>query len=225
MQNKYIKRIALTGLALFSVVSLVGCSNPEPETVFYNGIELNKDDLSMETLQWLEYYNGLDEMEQYALSYIPEELLVLSSQSGDDTTQSNPTQESVDETEPANYDLGVTLEATEVTSKGMTLVCHQSGGENVVELSTGSFYTLQRQDKKEWVDVDTLPQEGEIAWDALAWLIKLDDSTNWDVAWGWLYGELPAGTYRIGKEIMNFRVPGDFDTMMCYAEFTITDSE
>ena len=98
-------------------------------------------------------------------------------------------------------------------------------GENVVELSTGSFYTLQRQDKKEWVDVNTLPQEGEIAWDALAWLIKLDDSTNWDIAWGWLYGELPAGTYRIGKEIMNFRAPGDFDTMMYYAEFTITDVE
>ena len=224
MQNKYIKRIVLTSLALFSVVSLVGCSNSEPDTVFYNGLELDKDDLSMETLQWLEYYNGLDEMEQYALSYIPEELLVLSSQADSDE-ENISTQETVDETELANYDWGVTLEATEVTSKGMTLVCHQSGGENVVELSTGSFYTLQRQDKKKWVDVDTLPQEGEIAWDALAWRIKLDDSTNWDIAWGWLYGELPAGTYRIGKEIMNFRVPGDFDTMMCYAEFTITDSE
>ena len=224
MQNKYIKRIVLTSLALFSVVSLVGCSNSEPDTVFYNGLELDKDDLSMETLQWLEYYNGLDEMEQYALSYIPEELLVLSSQADSDE-ENISTQETVDETELANYDWGVTLEATEVTSKGMTLVCHQSGGENVVELSTGSFYTLQRQDKKKWVDVDTLPQEGEIAWDALAWLIKLDDSTNWDIAWGWLYGELPAGTYRIGKEIMNFRVPGDFDTMMCYSEFTITDSE
>ena len=224
MQNKYIKRIVLTSLALFSVVSLVGCSNPEPETVFYNGIELNKDDLSMETLQWQEYYNSLDEMERYALSYIPDELLVLSSQANANE-ESISTQESVADTEPTNYDWGVTLEATEVTSKGMTLVCHQSGGANVVELSTGSFYTLQRQDKKEWVDVDTLPQEGEIAWDALAWLIKVDDSTNWDVAWGWLYGELPAGTYRIGKEIMNFREPGDFDTMMCYAEFTITDSE
>ena len=224
MQNKYIKRIVLTSLALFSVVSLVGCSNSEPDTVFYNGLELDKDDLSMETLQWLEYYNGLDEMEQYALSYIPEELLVLSSQADSDE-ENISTQETVDETELANYDWGVTLEATEVTSKGMTLVCHQSGGENVVELSTGSFYTLQRQDKKKWVDVDTLPQEGEIAWDALAWLIKLDDSTNWDIAWGWLYGELPAGTYRIGKEVMNFREPGDFDTMMYYAEFTITDVE
>lgn len=224
MQNKHIKRIVLIGLALISIVSLVGCSNPEPETVFYNGMEFNKDDLSMETLQWLEYYNSLDEMERYALSYIPEELLVLSSQA-DANEESISTQESVDETEPANYDWGITLEATEVTSKGMTLVCHQSGGENVVELSAGSFYTLQRQDKKEWVDVNMLPQEGDVAWDALAWLIKRDDSTNWDIAWGWLYGELPAGTYRIGKEVMNFRGAGDFDTMMYYAEFTITDNE
>ena len=224
MQNKYIKRCVLISLALFSVVSLVGCSNPEPETVFYDGMEFNKDDLSMETLQWLEYYNSLDEMERYALSYIPEELLILSSQA-DASEENISTQESVAETEPANYDWGITLEATEVTSKGITLVCHQSGGENVVELSTGSFYTLQRQDKKEWVDVDMLPQEGEVAWDALAWLIKLDDSTDWEIAWGWLYGELPAGTYRIGKEVINFREPGDFDTMMYYAEFTIADNE
>ena len=224
MQNKYIKRCILISLALFSVVSLVGCSNSEPETVFYNGMELNKDDLSMETLQWLEYYNSLDEMEQYTLSYIPDELLILYSQP-DANEENTSTQESVVETEPVNYEWGVTLEATEVTSKGMTLVCHQSGGESVVELSTGSFYTLQRQDKKEWVDVDVLPQEGEVAWDALAWLIKLEDSTDWDIALGWLYGELPAGTYRIGKEVMNFRGPGDFDTMMYYAEFTITDNE
>lgn len=224
MQNKYIKRCVLIGLALFSVVSLVGCSNSEPETVFYDGKEFDKDDLSMETLQWLEYYNSLYEMERYTLSYIPDELLVLSSQA-EANEESISTQESVADTEPTNYDWGVTLEATEVTSKGMTWVCHQSGGENIVELSTGSFYTLQRRDKKEWVDVDKLPQEGEVAWDALAWLIKLDDSTNWDIAWGWLYGELPAGTYRIGKDVMNFRGPGDFDTMMYYAEFTITDSD
>ena len=224
MQNKCIKRCVLISLALFGVVPLVGCSNSEPETVFYNGMELNKDDLSMETLQWLEYYNSLDELEQYTLSYIPDELLILYSQADSDE-ENVSTQESVAETEPVNYEWGVTLEATEVTLKGMTLVCHQSGGENVVELSTGSFYTLQRQDKKEWVDVDMLPQEGEVAWDALAWLIKLDDSTDWDIAWGWLYGELPSGTYRIGKEVMNCREPGDFDTMMYYAEFTITDNE
>lgn len=41
MQNKYIKRCVLISLALLSVVSLMGCSNLEPETVFYDGIELS----------------------------------------------------------------------------------------------------------------------------------------------------------------------------------------
>jgi hypothetical protein len=42
------------------------------------------------------------------------------------------------------------------------------------------------------------------------------------VDWGWLYGALPSGQYRIGKEIMNFRGAGDFDKSMAYAEFTVS---
>ena len=43
---------------------------------------------------------------------------------------------------------------------------------------------------------------------------------RWDVRWDWL-GELPAGEYRIGKKIMNFRGTGDYDEEMVYAEFAI----
>ncbi len=221
MHNKYIKRIALTGLALLSVVSLMGCSNSEPNTVFYNGMEFNKDDLSMETLQWLEYYNSLDEMEQYALSYIPQDLMELYDQKSMENPKNKPIKEDVKETEAVEYNWGITLEATEVTVKGMTLVCHQQGGENIVELNTGSFYSLQRKDKKDWVDVELLPQENEVAWDALAWLIKLNDDTAWEISWAWLYGELPAGEYRIVKSITNFRGTGDYDEQLHYAEFSI----
>lgn len=221
MQNKYIKRCVLISLALFSVVSLVGCSNSEPNTVFYNGMEFNKDDLSMETLQWLEYYNSLDEMEQYALSYIPQDLMELYDQKSMENLKNKPIKEDVKETETVEYDWGITLEATEVTAKGMTLVCHQQGGENIVELNTGSFYSLQRKDKKDWVDVELLSQENEVVWDTLAWLIKLNDDTEWEISWAWLYGELPAGEYRIVKSITNFRGAGDYDEQLHYAEFSI----
>lgn len=221
MHNKYIKRCVLIGLALFSVASLVGCSNPEPETVFYNGMEFDKDDLSMETLQWLEYYNSLDEMEQYALSYIPQDLMELYDQKSMENLKNKPIKEDVKETEAVEYDWGITLEATEVTAKGMTLVCHQQGGKNIVELNTGSFYSLQRKDKKDWVDVELLSQENEAVWDTLAWLIKLNDDTEWEISWAWLYGELPAGEYRIVKSITNFRGAGDYDEQLHYAEFSI----
>ena len=33
---------------------------------------------------------------------------------------------------------GITLETEQITSSGLTLVCHQSGGEAVADLMTGS---------------------------------------------------------------------------------------
>ena len=54
-----------------------------------------------------------------------------------------------------------------------------------------------------------------------AWIINKNDTTSWDIDWAWLYGELPAGKYRIGKVITNFRDTGDYDTEIAYAEFEI----
>ena len=54
-----------------------------------------------------------------------------------------------------------------------------------------------------------------------AYLIPMNDVTEWKVEWGWLYGELPVGKYRIGKEIMDYRDTGDYDTEVIFAEFEI----
>ena len=116
---------------------------------------------------------------------------------------------------------GITLEAKNVTPKGLTILCHQAGGENVAELTTGSFYALQKLEGTKWVDVEYLPQEYEVAWTSEAWIIRKDSTTQWDVDWAWLYGELPAGKYRIGKHISNFRGPGDSDSETVYADFII----
>lgn len=37
----------------------------------------------------------------------------------------------------------------------------------------------------------------------------------------WLYGTIPNGKYRIGKEIMDFKGPGDYDNAIYFAEFEI----
>ena len=72
-----------------------------------------------------------------------------------------------------------------------------------------------------WEKVEYLPHEYDIAWTMEAWMIPTESTTEWDIKWEWLYGPLPAGQYRIGKEIMDFRDVGDFHTAMYYAEFTI----
>ena len=118
-------------------------------------------------------------------------------------------------------DWGITLKAENVTPTGLTIVCEQSGGENVAELNTGSYFVIQAQKDGVWVNVGYLPQEYDLVWTQEAWGILKDSTTTWNVKWESLYGELPAGIYRIGKEIMNFRGTGDYDKEMAYAEFVI----
>ena len=116
---------------------------------------------------------------------------------------------------------GVTFEVENVTAKGLTINCRQSGGENVFELNTGSYFVVQKKEYSAWVNVEYIPQENDIVWTTEAWAIYKEDTTTWNVDWEWLYGELLAGEYRIGKEIMNFRGTGDFDKQMVYAEFKV----
>ena len=63
--------------------------------------------------------------------------------------------------------------------------------------------------------------EGDLAWTMEAWLIPLNGEVSWDVDWNWLYGALPDGDYRIGKDVMDWRAPGDSDNQMVYAEFSL----
>ena len=118
-------------------------------------------------------------------------------------------------------DWGITLTAKNVTSKGMTLVCSQSGGEITGELECGSDYSLLVNTNGVWNAVPYLVDE--VAWTAEAYGLPLDGSIEFELKWERLYGELPAGTYRIVKGFMDFRGPGDYDSATFHTEFKITE--
>ena len=123
---------------------------------------------------------------------------------------------------------GVTLIAKDVTPEGMTLVCTQSGGSPTGELRTGTYYVLEQEVQGVWCIVEYAEnmRGKEVCWDAVAWIIPINDTVEWEVDWEWLYGSLEPGHYRIGKEIMDFRGTGDYDKKMYYAEFAIvSDAE
>ncbi len=115
---------------------------------------------------------------------------------------------------------GVTLIAQDVTPVGMKLLIKQEGGEPTGELQTGDFFVVEQKDGEEWQKYPTNPLI-DYAWHQVAYMIKKNDTTEFEVEWKWLYDELPAGEYRLGKEIMDFRGPGDFDKEMYYAEFEV----
>jgi len=122
-------------------------------------------------------------------------------------------------------ELGLTFHAKDVTPEGMTIVCTQSGGSPTGELNTGSYYVLEQEVLGVWCIVEYAEDARgmEICWTAEAWIIPMNDTVEWEVDWGWLYGSLEPGHYRIGKEIMDFRETGDFDKEMYYAEFEIKE--
>ena len=118
---------------------------------------------------------------------------------------------------------GLTLTAQDVTATGLTLVCAQSGGESVGGLQTESWFTLERLEDEKWHSVpyaDGIDAD-RVGWTAEVWLIPQENTVSWSVDWSVLYGELPAGTYRIGKNYTDYRGTGDYDRATLYTEFTV----
>ena len=60
-----------------------------------------------------------------------------------------------------------------------------------------------------------------LAWTMEAWMIPMEDSVKWEMKWDSIYGELPKGEYRLGKEFMDFRKTADYDTCVRYVNFVI----
>ncbi len=163
------------------------------ETITYNGKEYLTSELSDATLHWL----GLSEQERMFSSHLPEELMI------------------VDEV------WGITLTVENVTPVGLTVRCTQSFGEVLGELQTGSWFVVQNWTKANgWREMPYITED-EVGWTEEAQKIPMNDTCEWTVNWDWLYGSLPPGKYRIGKEIIDFRSTGNYDNSIYFVEFEV----
>ncbi len=118
-------------------------------------------------------------------------------------------------------DWGLTLTAEKIRSTNCILRYTQSGGAPTGQLQTGAFFAVEVFDGQ-WKPAVNLHPNEEIAWNDLAYLITMDAETEMTEDWSHLHGPLMPGWYRIGKEVMDFRGPGDYDKAMFYAYFEIT---
>lgn len=115
--------------------------------------------------------------------------------------------------------LGLTMGVEDLTPAGCTLVFTQSGGNVTGKLQTGAAYWLYRWDEDgNWKEVTV---EEPLFWYDLAYGINQNGTSRLETSWEQPFGALEAGRYRIGKEVMDFRGGGDYDTYMIYAEFDL----
>ncbi len=115
---------------------------------------------------------------------------------------------------------GVSFRAGQVNSTGFTLEIEQFGGAYSGELQTGAAYTLETTVNDEWQPVATKNGE-EPVWHMVAYPIKKNDISYLEIDWETIYGELDSGFYRLKKEVMDLKAPGEFDTDCYEVYFTI----
>ncbi len=113
-----------------------------------------------------------------------------------------------------------TMEIVEntITPAGLTLR-FASTSEN--ETIYGDYYRVDKYDNDEWKALQYLEQEGEVGWNSIAYIVPQGGSSEAEIDWAWLYGELAPGKYRVVKDVMDFRGTGDYDTYYLAAVFTI----
>ncbi len=87
------------------------------------------------------------------------------------------------------------------------------------EYTYGESYTIQHKTRNGWIDA--VPVIENYGFDDIGYMLPAVGSKEIMIDWEWLYGKLPAGDYRIVKEALFVRSPGDYDTFKLFAAFTI----
>lgn len=119
--------------------------------------------------------------------------------------------------------IGLELIMDQITPTGAKLSFFQSGGQPEGELEFGDTFVIEKLNDGTWEEMPlaVTGYPGGYGFHDIAYTIAREDVTGYEQNWDVFYGELPAGEYRIGKEIFDFRGTGDFDTYTVYGRFVI----
>lgn len=112
---------------------------------------------------------------------------------------------------------GIQLKATNITSTGLTLVCKQSDEKPVENLEIEKSYSLQEPLDDGWISVEGTHLGHEKGVTEDPFIMPLNAALEWEIDWTKLYGELPAGSYRIGIPIST----SIYDSNIYYAYFEV----
>lgn len=86
----------------------------------------------------------------------------------------------------------------------------------------GEWFEIQYRYGEEWHRV---PYISEFGYYDIAYALPAGKSEAIMINWSKIYGELPVGTYRIVKDVIVYRSPGDYDKHYLAAEFEIMPSD
>jgi len=109
------------------------------------------------------------------------------------------------------------IEST-VTSAGLTCVIKNTDVRKA-EWSYGAAFSIEKQDTNGWTQQKLITPEPPL-WIMIQYYVKSGKTTEYDVDWTGICGELPPGNYRIAKDFT--RTDGSTtEKHTLYANFTV----
>ncbi len=118
--------------------------------------------------------------------------------------------------EPMDTLANVSMYVTYATDKGANIIFYNDTDKN---MQFGDDYELQMRKGEEWYQVDYIIDNA--AFHDIAYGLPKGEPVSWSVKWTYFHGILPAGDYRIVKEVMDFRGTGDYTKYRLAAEFRV----
>jgi hypothetical protein len=104
-----------------------------------------------------------------------------------------------------------------VTATGLTLLFENSSDK---QYTYGDPFLLEKKMHGKWYQVP-IEMEENYGFNDIGYELDAAGRSEWEVDWEWLYGSLDSGEYRIVKDLLDVREPGDYNTHYLTAEFTI----
>lgn len=127
-------------------------------------------------------------------------LFVLSILTGCGGEPAQPTQ-----TQQSTQVENVTIQISDISPSGATLVITDTNPEPYLY---GEWYKIQKLTDGQWQDVPHVIDN--YAFTAIGYIPDENGEVKFTINWEWLYGTLPAGTYRIFKEVNQQEISIEF---------------
>jgi len=119
-----------------------------------------------------------------------------------------------------NDNIVMTVKEETVSPTGLTVMIENKSDN---EFIYGEYFQLEKKIKGKWYQVPVIIES--YGFDDVGYPLAPGEAREWSVDWGWLYGGLDAGEYRIVKTITGSGGKGDNNQYILAAEFKILSSE
>jgi len=100
----------------------------------------------------------------------------------------------------------VSISISEVSPTGATVTIKDT---NAVPFTYGGWFKVEKESHGKWVEIDTVISSYAV--NCVGFVPDSNDEIVMEIKWEWLYGELPAGTYRLLKEAGEQYIAVEFD--------------